>query len=89
MTGGSFVRTPVPIIPTGCRFIQPRLAGQVYPFGRPIIRMKKPAEQKTKGHKAKDNPASTFPARASEPLSKEQITSLRDKSAAKKKGRKH
>jgi hypothetical protein len=47
--------------------------------------MKKQAEQKTKGHKAKDIPASVSSTPAAGPLSKEKINSLKDRNAAKTK----
>jgi hypothetical protein len=45
--------------------------------------MKRQVEQKTKGHKAKDNPVLPQSSAAAEPLSKEKINSLKDKNAAK------
>jgi hypothetical protein len=53
----------------------------------PIL-MKKPVEQKAKGHKAKDNPETPPPSMAAETLSKEKINSLKDKNAAKMKRKK-
>lgn len=50
--------------------------------------MKKPVEQKAKGHKAKDNHLSPPPSKTVESLSKEQINSLKDKNAAKMKRKK-
>jgi hypothetical protein len=53
--------------------------------------MKKQGEQKTKGRKTNDTSSVTSPAtsRASESLSKNKITSLKDKNASKmKKGNK-
>jgi hypothetical protein len=50
--------------------------------------MKKPVEQKAKGHKAKDNPETPPPSMAAETLSKEKINSLKDKNAAKMKRKK-
>jgi hypothetical protein len=50
--------------------------------------MKKPVEQKAKGHKAKDNPIGSPPSTAAETLSKQQINSLKDKNAAKMKRKK-
>jgi hypothetical protein len=49
--------------------------------------MKKQAEQKTKGHKAKDTPQTTASAPVSQPISKDKINSLKDKNAAKTKKR--
>jgi hypothetical protein len=49
--------------------------------------MKKQAEQKTKGHNAKDIPQTTSSAPVKQPLSKDQINSLKDKNAAKMKKR--
>ena len=47
--------------------------------------MKKQAEQKTKGHKAKDITASVSSTPDAGPLSKEKINSLKDRNAAKTK----
>jgi hypothetical protein len=49
--------------------------------------MKKQAEQKTKGHKAKDTPQATASAPVTQPISKDKINSLKDKNAAKTKKR--
>jgi hypothetical protein len=49
--------------------------------------MKKQAEQKTKGHKAKDTPSTTISAPVTQPISKDKINSLKDKNAAKMKKR--
>lgn len=49
--------------------------------------MKKQAEQKTKGHKAKDTAAPTAVTQATQPITKEKINSLKDKNAAKAKRR--
>ena len=53
------------------------------------IDMKKQAEQKTKGHKATDNPVTTAPVNAANPIDKQKINSLKDKNAAKTKRGKH
>ncbi len=51
--------------------------------------MKKQGEQKTKGHKAADNPATNTPVKAADPIDKQKINSLKDKNAAKTKRGKH
>ena len=51
--------------------------------------MKKQAEQKTKGHKATDNPVTTAPVKDANPIDKQKINSMKDKNAAKTKRGKH
>jgi hypothetical protein len=66
-----------------------RLSGaHVYILGYSRILMKRPVEQKAKGHKAKNNPISPPPSTAADSLSKEKINSLKDKNAAKMKRKK-
>gem|GEM_PF-1433286 len=53
--------------------------------------MKKQHEQKTKGHKATENPApaSLAQKKTAEPLDAQKIASLKDKNAAKMKKKRH
>jgi hypothetical protein len=63
-------------------------SGQVlYLTGKQMMTMKKQTVQKTQGHKTRDrgDPSSSGPSKTAGPVTKGQIDSLRDKSAAKKK----
>jgi hypothetical protein len=71
----------------GCRKMKNPSGRALYLTGKQMMTMKKQTMQKTQGHKTRDHgdPSSPGPSKAAGPVTRGQIDSLRDKSAAKKK----